>query len=171
MTTRMLTIDCETDGLLEQMTIVHCAVAKDFKSGVVYKFGPDQIEQFFRLLDGNIIIGHNILAFDLPALWHWCDLNQELFIGEFYPQAKMEIDTLVMSRLLNPDRERPEGLPQKVGPHSLKAWGYRLGFHKGEYGEQEGAWDCFSEEMMSYCKQDVELTELVYKALCKEMQE
>ena len=85
MTTRMFTIDIETDGLLEKMTTVHCAVAKDFKSGVVYKFGPDQIEQFVRLLDGNIIIGHNILGFDLPALWQWCDMNQHLFIGEHYP--------------------------------------------------------------------------------------
>ncbi len=170
MTTRMHTIDIETDGLLDQMTTIHCAVAKDFKTGEVLEFGPDQIEQFVRLLDGNIIIGHNILGFDLPALWKWCEINHYLFVGELYMQTKMEFDTLVMSRLLNPDRERPKGLPQKVGPHSLKAWGYRLGIYKGEYGEQDGAWDDFSQDMLDYCVKDVKVTEQVYRELLKEMQ-
>ena len=165
MTTRMLVIDIETDNLLDKMTTVHCAVAKDIKTGEVMEFRPDDIEQFVRLLDDNIVIGHNIINFDIPALWQWCEWNEERFIGEFYMQTQAEIDTLVMSRLLNPDRERPEGLPQKVGPHSLQAWGMRLGFPKG---------DCdtfaeFSEDMLQYCRRDVEVTHEVYKALCKEM--
>jgi len=167
MTTKMLVIDIETDGLLDQMTTVHCAVAKDIKTREVMEFRPDEIEQFVRLLDDNIIIGHNIINFDIPALWQWCGWNEERFIGEFYMQTQAEIDTLVMSRLLNPDRERPEGLPQKVGPHSLQAWGMRLGFPKGDcesFGE-------FSEDMLEYCKRDVEVTHEVYKALMKEMLE
>ena len=167
MTTRMLVIDIETDGLLDQMTTVHCAVAKDIKTGEVMEFRPDEIEKFVRLLDDNIVIGHNIINFDIPALWQWCEWNDERFIGELYMQTQTEIDTLVMSRLLNPDRERPEGLPQKVGPHSLQAWGMRLGFPKG---------DCdtfaeFSEDMLEYCKRDVEVTHEVYKALMMEMTE
>ena len=165
MTTKMLTIYIETDGLLDNMTTVHCAVAKDYKTGVVYKFGPEQIKEFVKLIDGQVVIGHNIINFDIPALWQWCEWNDSKFIGEMYMQVQSEIDTLVMSRLLNPDRERPEGLPQKVGPHSLEAWGMRLGFPKG---------DCesfaeYSEDMLEYCKRDVEVTHEVYKALCKEM--
>jgi len=165
MTTRMLVIDIETDGLLNRMKTVHCAVAKDIKTGVIYEYGPDQIEYFVRALEDNIVIGHNIINFDIPALWQWCEWNDSKFIGEMYMQVQSEIDTLVMSRLLNPDRERPKGLPQKVGPHSLEAWGMRLGFPKG---------DCesfaeYSEDMLEYCKRDVEVTHEVYKALCKEM--
>ena len=165
MTTRMLVIDIETDNLLNRMTTVHCAVAKDIKTGVIYEYGPDQIEYFVRALEDNIVIGHNIINFDIPALWQWCEWNDSKFIGEMYMQVQSEIDTLVMSRLLNPDRERPKGLPQKVGPHSLEAWGMRLGFPKG---------DCesfaeYSEDMLEYCKRDVEVTHEVYKALCKEM--
>jgi len=165
MTTRMLVIDIETDNLLNRMTTVHCAVAKDIKTGVIYEYGPDQIEYFVRALEDNIVIGHNIINFDIPALWQWCEWNDSKFIGEMYMQVQSEIDTLVMSRLLNPDRERPQGLPQKVGPHSLEAWGMRLGFPKG---------DCesfaeYSEDMLEYCKRDVEVTHEVYKALCKEM--
>ena len=170
MTTNMLVLDIETDGLLDQMTTIHCAVVKNYLTGEVFKYEPDEIEEFVRSLHNQVIIGHNIIAFDIPAIYNWCEINDKMFIGELYPRPKMEIDTLVMSRLLNPDRERPKGLPQKVGPHSLKAWGYRLGVYKGEYGQQDCAWDCFSDEMMSYCVQDVEVTELVYKALLKEMQ-
>lgn len=170
-TKKMLIFDIETDGLLDQMTTIHCAVVKDYLTGVVYKFGPDQIESFVRSLDGQVVIGHNIIGFDLPAIYKWCDTNAHLFIGELYPDAHMFIDTLVMSRLLNPDRERPKGLPQRVGPHSLEAWGYRVGIYKGDYGKQENAFDQFSEEMLNYCKQDVEVTEQVYRHLLKEMQD
>ena len=170
MTTKMLTIDIETDGLLDKMTTIHCAVAKDYLTGEVTEYRPDQIEQFVRSLNGQVVIGRNIINFDLPAIYQWCDANQELFIGEIYPQPKMEIDTLVLSRLLNPDRERPEGLPQKVGPHSLQAWGYRVGVYKGDYGKKEAAFDEYNEDMLSYCHTDVKVTEQVYKHLLKEME-
>jgi len=156
----MYVLDIETDGLLDEMTTIHCAVAKDYKTGEVIQFRHNDLDTFAGLIDGNVVIGHNLISFDMPAIQRFYDVS-----------PKMEIDTLVMSRLLNPDRERPEGLPQKVGPHSLKAWGYRLGFYKGEYGEQEDAWVDFNEDMLAYCVQDVELTEQVYKALMKEMQE
>jgi len=167
-TSRILIFDIETDGLLDQMTTIHCAVVKDYLTAEVLEYGPEDIEEFVRSLDGQVVVGHNIVGFDLPAIDKWCDLNQQYFIGEFYPQPKMEIDTLVMSRLLNPDRERPEGLPQRVGPHSLEAWGYRTGVYKGDYGKQDNAWDVYTEEMMDYCVQDVQVTEQVYRHLLKE---
>ncbi len=163
-TGRMLIIDIETDGLLDQMNTIHCAVAKDYLTGEVWEYTPTQIEEFARSLEGQTVIGHNIISFDLPAIDKWCDINDNLFIGEAYPRPKMEIDTLVMSRLLNPDRERPKGLPQRVGPHSLEAWGKRLGFPKGDFNQ----FDVYSQEMLDYCRQDVEVTEQVYRHLLKE---
>jgi len=160
MTTKMYVLDIETNGLLDQMTTIHCAVVKDYLSGEVTEFWPGEISDFADMIDGNVVIGHNVISFDLPAIQRFHDVS-----------PKMVIDTLVMSRLLNPDRERPEGLPQKVGPHSLKAWGYRLGMLKGEYGEQENAWVDFNEDMLAYCAQDVHVTTEVYKALLKEMQD
>jgi DNA polymerase III epsilon subunit-like protein len=151
------------------MTTVHCAVAKDYKTGEVFKFGPDQIEDFVRSLDGQVVIGHNIINFDLPALDLWASLTELTDISLLLPNPHMVIDTLVLSRLLNPDRVRPKGLPQRVGPHSLEAWGHRLGIYKGDYGKQEDAWGEYNEEMMEYCKQDVFVTEQVYKHLLKEM--
>ena len=166
MTKKMYVIDIETDGLLDTMTTVHCAVAKDYKTGEVHTFGPTEITKFLELIDGEVVIGHNIINFDLPALHKWCVLTGNLLM---FPLVQMEIDTLVLSRLLNPDRERPEGLPQKVGPNSLQAWGYRVGIYKGDYGNQEAAFDQYNEDMLAYCRQDVEVTEQVYKHLLKEM--
>ena len=166
MTKKMLVFDIETDGLLDTMTTVHCAVAKDYKTGEVHTFGPTEITKFLELIDGEVVIGHNIINFDMPALHKWCVLTGNLLM---FPLVQMEIDTLVLSRLLNPDRERPEGLPQKVGPNSLQAWGYRVGIYKGDYGKQEAAFDQYNEDMLAYCRQDVEVTEQVYKHLLKEM--
>ena len=174
MTTNMYVLDIETDGLLDQMTTIHCAVVKNYLTGEVTEFRPGEIIDFADMagmIDGNVVIGHNIISFDLPAIDKWCKKVLPIYDHEPFPKPKMVIDTLVMSRLLNPDRERPERLPQKVGPHSLKAWGYRLGMLKGEYGEQENAWVDFNEDMLAYCAQDVEVTTEVYKALLKEMQD
>jgi len=168
---RILIFDIETDGLLDQMTTIHCAVVKDYLTGEVWRYRPSEIEDFVRSLEGQVVVGHNIINFDIPAVYNWFDTNDHLFIGEMYPQPKMEIDTLVLSRLLNPDRVRPKGLPQRVGPHSLKAWGVRLGIHKGDYGEQDGAWDAFNEAMLQYCEQDVEVTAATYRHLLEEMKD
>ena len=174
MTTNMYVLDIETDGLLDQMTTIHCAVVKNYLTGEVTEFRPGEIIDFADMagmIDGNVVIGHNIISFDLPAIDKWCKKVLPIYDHDPFPKPKMVIDTLVMSRLLNPDRERPEGLPQKVGPHSLKAWGYRLGMLKGEYGEQDNAWVDFNEDMLAYCQTDVHVTAEVYKALLKEMQD
>jgi len=168
-TKKMYVIDIETDGLLDQMTTVHCAVAKDYKTGEVHTFGPTEIAKFLELIDGEVVIGHNIINFDIPALERWCMLSDYIDLSSIWPTPHMVIDTLVLSRLLNPDRERPEGLPQKVRPNSLQAWGYRVGIYKGDYGKKEAAFDQYNQEMLDYCVQDVEVTEQVYKHLLKEM--
>lgn len=49
--------------------------------------------------------------------------------------------------------------PKKLdGPHSLAAWGYRLGRGKVEHED----WSVFSPEMMHRCVEDVEITHLLY---------
>jgi DNA polymerase-1 len=61
-------------------------------------------------------------------------------------------DTLVLSRLADPQRE---------GGHSLENWGQLLGCPKGEHND----WDNYSQEMVEYCKQDVLVNVKVYYAL------
>lgn len=57
-----------------------------------------------------------------------------------HPQVKLE------------DYKRINFEPKLIGSHSLRAWGLRLGEHKGDYA---GPWDTWSPEMHSYMEQDV----------------
>jgi DNA polymerase I-like protein with 3'-5' exonuclease and polymerase domains len=117
---------------------------------------PDEFKKL--AWDADVLIGHNIMAFDIPAL--------RQLIG-FIPKVQIK-DTLVMSRLCFPDLRNDEfrlindGFPKElVGSHSLRAWGHRLGLLKGE----APSFDSWSPEMVEYCKQDVRVTVKLYSEL------
>ena len=140
-----IVFDIEANGL--QPDKIWCIVAKPLGKPVV-SFGPNAIDEGITFLQSaDVLIGHNILGFDIPVInkLHGVDLSK-----------KVIKDTLVMSRLFNPVRENG---------HSLKTWGYIVGFPKNEQPED---WDDFSDEMLKYCQQDVILNEKVYQRLLKE---
>ncbi len=68
------------------------------------------------------------------------------------PKSKA-VDTLILSRLLNPQIE---------GGHSLRAWGQRLGDHKIDFTDYDNG---LTKEMQEYCIQDVKLTKDLYQHL------
>jgi len=145
----LLIFDCETDGLLDELTKIHCLHILDRTtgsrkrySGGVYSDGSPagrdgSIEDGVRLLmEAEAICGHNIIGFDLKAIrkvYPW-----------FQPKGRV-IDTLVWARLIWTDlmdrdslaiKKRlrpPEFTGKMVGAHSLEAWGFRLGVFKGDY--------------------------------------
>lgn len=144
--------DLETDGLLiNEVSTVHCLVLKDVNSGEILSFTEDWKEGAKLLEYADVIIGHNIIKYDIPVL--------EKLLGTFKPKGLIR-DTLVCTRLIWADVKQNDftrdGFPRKlIGSHSLEAWGHRLGNHKGDY---DGGWEVFNEEMLTYCVQDVELT-------------
>lgn len=158
-----LIIDLETNNLLGKLDTVHCIVCKDIETKQVYSFNPDNIKDSLELLNkATLLIGHNIQGFDICAL--------EKVFGYKY---KGEIfDTLLVSRLIytnlvDHDYKHKE-LPAKLyGRHSLQAWGYRLGLRKGDYQEHSDFSE-FNQDMLEYCKRDVEVTALLYDRLIKE---
>lgn len=91
-------------------------------------------------------MGHNIIGYDLPALWK---------TNGAWDTVPLVLDTLVLSRALWP--ERPWG-------HSLRAWGEHLGEPKGDFTDFEE----YSDEMLNYCEQDVMVNYKILKALEKE---
>lgn len=158
-----LAFDIETNGLLDQLDLVHCIVAKDIETGEVFSFNPTNIPHALELLSSaEELVGHNIMGFDLPAL------------RKVYPDWRYEgrvTDTLIASRLIHADLTAedftknwlPEDLPKRLfGSHSLKAWGMRLTHFKDDY---DGGWEAWSQEMQDYCEQDVEVTYSLYKHL------
>lgn len=148
--------DLEADGLLDTATKVWCGVFKDKTTQEVFKFRPHQIKKMLAFMDTiDVLIMHNGTGYDWPLL-------KKLY-GYEYKGKK--VDTLIMSRLLNPKRLVPFNCPNKgIGPHSVEAWGYRVGRGKPEHDD----WSQFSEEMLHRCSEDVEIQELIYNALMEE---
>jgi hypothetical protein len=143
------------------MDRIHCLVLRSPDTDEVRAFRPDNIEEGVRLLsEAEEIIGHNIIDFDIPAI--------QLVYPDFVPSGKVT-DTLVLSRMIkhelfNEDAEKGfahADFPKRLwGSHGLKAWGLRLGDFKDDY---DGGWEAFSEEMLSYCIQDTQVTDTLYK--------
>mgnify|MGYP003631651103 FL=1 len=137
-------IDIETDGL--DYNRIHCLVTLDVDNNIVKTFlNPVGVQEYFNSFDK--IVAHNGLTFDFPAL-------RKLW-GVKVPVAKQR-DSLTLSRMAKPDRDKG---------HGLKAWGERLGFHKGSYEE---SWEHLTDEMIAYCEQDVLLCAKVYGIVCEE---
>lgn len=162
---RNVIYDIETNGFLDYFDKVHCIVVRDVDSDEVLSCTDDSddyapLSEALRVLnEAENIYGHNIIRFDHPALvYHY---------PEFNPQAR-RIDTLVLARtrwahIKQSDygRAKKGKLPAHlIGNHSLEAWGYRLGIHKGEYTDwckENGIEEPFAEwrpEMQEYCEQD-----------------
>ena len=86
-----LVFDIETDGLLPDVTKVHCIVLKDLDTNEVI---TPKIKKAMQLLgEAELIIGHNVIKYDIPVL-------QKLY--GFYTEAKI-FDTIVAARLMYPD--------------------------------------------------------------------
>lgn len=163
---------------------IHCIVAQDIDTKRIFAFYDGEkydivcsktskcinythlpLNDFKRLLNSaESLIGHNILNFDLLVLKKYWDITYTVGEVEGVPdtingrQCFID-DTLVKSKLLNPDRQ---------GGHSLANFGKQLRFSKGDYGKEDNAWDKFSKEMLAYCIDDVRLNTLVHESLNRE---
>lgn len=175
-------LDIETDGLLDELTRLHSLVVRDYHSGdLVCSLGSVSElsgEQPFIVQDvldqADILVAHNGYLFDYPAL-------QKL--GLWSPQKpQILLDTLPICRLIysylddiDASLMKTGRLPGNLfGSHSLKAWGIRLGEHKGDYESDckaagiENPWAQWSPEMQSYCEQDTLVTlKLLQRLLSK----
>jgi DNA polymerase I-like protein with 3'-5' exonuclease and polymerase domains len=110
-----------------------------------------------QYLDENKVVAHNGIDFDFDVLSK---------VWQVYVPEHMQVDTLVLSRLYNPELPPPEEDP-KAGKHSLRSWGIRFGEHKGDFDAFDEGW---SQEMEDYCIQDVLLLERLHQHLMKEME-
>lgn len=148
--------DLEADNFVREATKAHCGVFKDKDTGEITKFRPHQMAEMLAHMDSyDVLVFHNGIGYDMPLL-------DKLFGYKF--KGKL-VDTLIMSRLFNPKRLVPPNCPNKKSPHSIEAWGYRVGRGKPEHND----WEHFSEDMLHRCTEDVEILELVYYELLKEM--
>ena len=150
--------DLESNGLYNDVSTVHCIVLKDIDSNKIIQV--DVKEALKLLSEAELIIGHNIIKYDIPVL-------KKLY--GFETKAKV-FDTLVATRLIWSDltdsdmkRVHTINYPRSlVNRHSLKAWGIRLGNYKQQIDTD---WSVFTQEMLEYCIQDVEVTHTLYQKI------
>jgi len=162
--TRYLIVDLEADGLLDNVTEIHCICAKDLETGKTAEFSGEKIKLGVDILNraDTIVIGHNFIGYDLPVLkkFHSMTLN--------YTDI---IDTCLLSRMMHPDLSRHKDCPPSkltidgrkiIGAHSLENWSYIVGGAE-KIGVED--WLNFTPEMLQRCKNDVLITERIYKHL------
>ena len=160
-----LVFDLESDGLYDNVTVIHCIVIHDIQTNQTHKYGPANITAALKhLATAHVLIGQNILFYDIPVI-------QKLFpdIAKF--QGRI-IDTLICTQLIWPKEvlydldteqypEVPKGLKGRAG---LKAWGYRLSNYKIEFKD----FSEYSKEMLLYCEQDVRVTLQLFQFIQKQ---
>lgn len=143
---KTIILDIETNS---KHNVIWCCVTRDVDTNevIVWK----EVNGLQKYLDDcGLIIGHNLIGFDAPVLQKNWKVSMKL---------NQMLDTLVLSRLLNPSLD---------GGHSLDAWGKRLGNYKGEFKDWDGG---LSQEMIDYCVQDTDVTKQLYKHLVSELKQ
>lgn len=142
-----LVFDIETDGLLLDVSKFWVGWTYCLESKKYEKFlDADTMVEYLNTAD--TIIGHNIIGYDIPAL-------NKLSKNNVSKELKI-IDTLILSRLAYYDEDISYS-------HSLRAYGLRLGFPKGDHND----WTKYTPEMDVYCKQDVDVTTKLYQHLMR----
>lgn len=152
----VLVFDLESNGLYEESTLIHCICIQEIGLGghilPVESFYDSDLGQptgtlkdgLERLSGASTLIGHNIINFDFPVL--------EKIYGWTVPTTVRIEDTLVISRVLNPDRS---------GGHSLGAWGESLGHKKPEHSD----WSRLTADMVFRCAEDTRINTELYRRL------
>ena len=160
---KWLVFDLESDGLYDVVTKIHCIVIHDITAKQTFAYGPDRIaDAIAHLATADVLIGHNVIFYDIPVL-------QKLH--SFVSKARI-VDTLICTRLIWPkeklydlDLEQYPQVPKNLrGSASLKAWGWRLADNKINFKD----FSEYSEEMLEYCIQDVNVTTKLWKHISKE---
>ena len=144
---KKVALDIETDDI--NATVIHCICGKDVDSGETYEWYGSSISEFpdwSKQVD--LFIMHNGVSFDAPVLNRLTGSDIKL------NQIR---DTLILSQIADPMLE---------GGHSLKAWGERLCNYKLDFHNFER----FTEEMLKYCHQDVDVTVQLHKHLLPTLQ-
>ncbi|TXH15712.1 MAG: hypothetical protein E6R03_06750 [Hyphomicrobiaceae bacterium] len=137
-------IDIETDSL--EPTIIWVMCSRNVLTGETYEYTDyNEIRDFFRRNKDAVFVGHNILRFDAPHLANLVGIPLSV---------RNCIDTLVLSTLYSPSLS---------GGHSLGAWGLVLGREKIEFND----FSRLTDEMVTYCHRDVEITTELFIKLIK----
>lgn len=189
----ILCFDLEASNLLNEETIdymavpyklkpsfkLHCGVVKDVTTGEAHHFvGHDEILNGMipLLMTADVIVGHNIINYDLLVLKlvfgvDYSIRDEDAGYDYFNGTPLKIVDTLVLSKCLNPDRRG----------HSMAWFGEQLGLEKIDWraeaealglcrrGDPKGAeFAIYHPAMLVYNERDVDVNIATYHLLMRE---
>lgn len=140
-------LDIECNALINP-THIWLVVCKDVVTGqltIFRRLTENHVEakQFIDFLSRcDLIIGHNLLGYDLPIIWSLLNLP----VGTFSDRC---LDTLICSKLIDYPRE---------AKHSLESYGLEFNLPKGDWRD----YSRYSSELEEYCIRDVHINHKVY---------
>ena len=144
MSQRVFILDIEADNLLRRATKAWIIGWIDESTDKTHWWLDGDLGWKEELDKADVVVMHNGTGYDLPLL-------KKLFNYELPEHVEVR-DTLIMSQVLNYNRF-------ESGMHSLEAWGNALGDPKGTFDD----FSKYSEEMLTYWKQDLKLTSKVHR--------
>ena len=134
--------DMETDGYLEEVTLIRCLSYQIYHKGNIIEKGTftdyDEIRKFFTR--DFVIVGHKIISYDIPVLVK--------ILGVIIKNEL--IDTLGLSWYLFPNR--------KI--HGLDAWGKEVGIEKPKIDDWK---NLTLQEYIYRCEEDVRINVEIFK--------
>ena len=141
---KTLTIDIETNTAWD--TIWCCGVHDVDLDEASVVTSSEALQALLK--EASRVVTYNGISFDIRLL--------ESLWGISFEGIEV-VDALVISRLYN---------PSLMGGHSLRSWGDRLDWPKGDFTDYNGG---YCEEMAEYCERDCRLTTKVWRELLKQM--
>ena len=144
---RYVIFDIETDGLLEDVSKIHCLSYyynidnnTEIKTLFIYQ---EMIDFFNSLEPETYIVGHNIIRYDLEVLKNIVGLDIK---GKRFPI----IDTLALSWYLQPKRKK----------HGLEAYGEEYELPKVEIKDWQ---NLTQDDYQKRCERDVEINTILFR--------
>jgi hypothetical protein len=189
-----LVFDIETNGLLDRPDLeVHCLVCQDVETEKVWRYADESHQAKYHTLwsldgcieDGlewlnqaDLLIGHFICGFDIPALdllypgWRpshlgpWFDtkrVSEQVWPGQTIVTQSAKFRNAIGGRS---EKKREEAYPRRLmnrfQAHRLVAWGYRMKMRKGTFLEEMGVQERCSLPLIDYCEQDVRVNRALF---------
>lgn len=142
--------DVEADGLLDEATKIHCLHYKLFSDKELLSEATilEYSEMVSFLEKQDILVGHNIIRYDIPLLEKLLDIKIEA----------MQIDTLALSWYLY-STESVEGKIFKRERHGLEDWGKYFNVPKPQIADWQ---NLTIEEYSHRCEMDVEINKKLF---------
>jgi DNA polymerase-1 len=132
---KTILFDIESDHLLRDITKVHLIVAHCPEEGWTRTIIGSDIEGFLQeMATADVLVAHNAIGFDLPAL-------KKIYGFEFTGQV---YDTYILSQMF---------YANEMQSHSIEAWGDVFRLPKGEITD----FSVLTDEMIDYAKRDLEI--------------